>query len=242
MVTRPGLHILSVASWRFCTSVWNTLYPYPWTVDVPSLEFSLLLWCFGTLRIPHYPIDATCRPCVAKNVWKSASDYAYCGQTAGWIRIPLGMEVGLGPGDIVLDRDPAAVAARKGAALVHSALFGSCLLWPKSWMDRDATWYGGRPRTRPHCVRWAPNSLTERGTAAPTCRPMSIHRVNWRQISVVAMRSPFCRSSNPHILFFGPLLWQGRLSQQLLSSCLVHRLTERDENMARWRALVRRIS
>jgi len=25
----------------------------------------------------------------------------YCGQTAGWIKIPLGTEVGLGPGDIV---------------------------------------------------------------------------------------------------------------------------------------------
>jgi len=25
----------------------------------------------------------------------------YCGQTAGWIKVPLGMEVGLGPGDIV---------------------------------------------------------------------------------------------------------------------------------------------
>jgi len=27
----------------------------------------------------------------------------YCGQTAGWINVPLGTEVGLGPGDIVLD-------------------------------------------------------------------------------------------------------------------------------------------
>jgi len=26
----------------------------------------------------------------------------YCGQTIGWIKTPLGMEVGLGPGDIVL--------------------------------------------------------------------------------------------------------------------------------------------
>jgi len=26
----------------------------------------------------------------------------YCGQTVGWIKMPLGMEVGLGPGDIVL--------------------------------------------------------------------------------------------------------------------------------------------
>ena len=31
----------------------------------------------------------------------------YCGQTVGWIKMPLGTEVGLGPGDIVLDGDPA---------------------------------------------------------------------------------------------------------------------------------------
>jgi len=30
----------------------------------------------------------------------------YCGQTAGWIKMPLGTEVGLGPGDIVLDAVP----------------------------------------------------------------------------------------------------------------------------------------
>ena len=30
-----------------------------------------------------------------------------CGQTAGWIKIRLGMEAGLGPGYIVLDVDPA---------------------------------------------------------------------------------------------------------------------------------------
>jgi len=27
--------------------------------------------------------------------------YVYCGQTAGWIKLPLGKEIGLGPGDIV---------------------------------------------------------------------------------------------------------------------------------------------
>ena len=30
----------------------------------------------------------------------------YCGQTAGWNKMPLGMEVGLGPGHIVLGGDP----------------------------------------------------------------------------------------------------------------------------------------
>ena len=31
----------------------------------------------------------------------------YCGQTVGWIMMPLRVEVALGPGDIVLDGDPA---------------------------------------------------------------------------------------------------------------------------------------
>ena len=30
------------------------------------------------------------------------------------------------------------------------------------WMDQDATWYGDKPRPRPHCVRWGPSSSTER--------------------------------------------------------------------------------
>ena len=35
------------------------------------------------------------------------SAHVYCGQTA-WIKMPVGMEVGLGPGHIVLDADPVA--------------------------------------------------------------------------------------------------------------------------------------
>jgi len=34
--------------------------------------------------------------------------HVYCGQTAGWIKMPLGIiEVGLGPGHTVLDVEPA---------------------------------------------------------------------------------------------------------------------------------------
>jgi len=36
----------------------------------------------------------------------------YCGQTVGWIKMKLGIQVGLGPGHIVLDGDPA--PPRKG--------------------------------------------------------------------------------------------------------------------------------
>jgi len=66
--------------------------------------------------------------------------------------MPLGMEVGLGPGDFVLD---GVIAHPKGA---QPPVFGPCLLWPNGWMDEDATWYGSRPRPMPHCVRRGPSS------------------------------------------------------------------------------------
>jgi len=40
----------------------------------------------------------------------------YCGQTVGWIKMPLGTEVGLGPGDIVLEWDLAPTSERGTAA------------------------------------------------------------------------------------------------------------------------------
>jgi len=62
-----------------------------------------------------------CPVCLVCNVG------AYCGQTVGWIKMKLGMDVGLGPGHIVLDGDPAA-PPQKGAQ--HPPLFGPCLLLP----------------------------------------------------------------------------------------------------------------
>ena len=46
-----------------------------------------------------------------------------------WVKMPLGMEVGLGPGDFVLDGDP---APKKGS---EPPIFGPCPLWPNGWMD-----------------------------------------------------------------------------------------------------------
>ena len=48
----------------------------------------------------------------------------YCGQTVEWIKLPLGMEVGLGPGHIVLDGIPGPTERRTTAP---SNLFGACL-------------------------------------------------------------------------------------------------------------------
>jgi len=70
----------------------------------------------------------------------------------GWIKMKLGMEVGLGPGHIGLDGD-SALSPQK--AQPRHPIFGPCLLWPNGWMDEDATWYGGRLWPRRHCViRW----------------------------------------------------------------------------------------
>jgi len=49
----------------------------------------------------------------------------YCGQTAGWIKIALGMELGLGPGDFVLDGDPAAPSPKGGGGVE----FPNFVLW-----------------------------------------------------------------------------------------------------------------
>jgi len=48
---------------------------------------------------------------------------------AAWTKMPLGMELGLGPVDFVLDGDP--LPSPKGGS---PKIFGPCLLWPNGWM------------------------------------------------------------------------------------------------------------
>ena len=90
------------------------------------------------------------------------SAHFYCRQTAGCIKMPLGMEVGLSPGDFALDGDPASLPL-KGHS---SPIFVRCSLWPNDWMDEDITWYGNRPRPRPHCIRRGPSSA-RKGHSSP---------------------------------------------------------------------------
>jgi len=45
---------------------------------------------------------------------------------------------------------------------------GVCVLWSNGWIDQDETnWHGGRPRSRPHCVRWRPSSSSQKGRNRP---------------------------------------------------------------------------
>jgi len=46
----------------------------------------------------------------------------YCGQTVGWIKMPLGSEVELGPGHIVLDGDPTPPHTKGNSSLQFSAM------------------------------------------------------------------------------------------------------------------------
>ena len=84
------------------------------------------------------------------------SAHICCGQMAGWIKIPLGMEIGLGPGDFILGGDPIPPPQKGGGA--PFPIFGPFLLCPTGWMHQDGTRYGGRPQPRGLCVRCGPNS------------------------------------------------------------------------------------
>ena len=77
----------------------------------------------------------------------------YCGQTVGWIKMKLGMQVGLGPGHFVLDGDTAPLPKEAHPLLPPKFLANICCGQMAGWMDQDATWYGGRPRPTRHYVR-----------------------------------------------------------------------------------------
>ena len=85
------------------------------------------------------------------------SAHVYCGQTAGWMKMPFSKEVVVGPGHIVLDGDPAHPLQRgtvtpnfRPMSVVAKGLDGSrchlvwwyasapCLLWPQSPISATA--------------------------------------------------------------------------------------------------------
>jgi len=55
----------------------------------------------------HIVLDGAPAPLPKKGADHQFLAHFYCRQTAGCIKMPLGMEVGLIPGDFVLDEDPA---------------------------------------------------------------------------------------------------------------------------------------
>jgi len=78
----------------------------------------------------------------------------------------LGVEVGLGPGHIVLDGDPAPPKA------AQPPIFGPCLLWPNGWIKMPlGTEVGLGPG---FIVLDGDPALPKKGHSTPTFQPISI--------------------------------------------------------------------
>ena len=101
------------------------------------------------------------------------SAHICCGQMAAWIKMSLGMELGLCPGNFVLDGDPALHSPKRDRT--PSPIFGPFVLWPNGCMHQDATWYGGRPQPRRLVFDGDPAAaLPQKWGGAPNFLPMSI--------------------------------------------------------------------
>ena len=85
--------------------------------------------CYGGgLRPGHIVLHGDPAPPQKKKAQQSPIlAHVYCGQTAGWIKMKSGMEIGLGPDHIVLDGDPVPLPEWTQLPLI----FGPCLLWQK---------------------------------------------------------------------------------------------------------------
>ena len=75
---------------------------------------------------------------------------------------------------------------------------GPCPLWPNGWMDQDATWYGGRPRPKRHCVRWGLSS-PYKGQSLPIFGPCG-QTADWITMPL-GMEVGLCPG---HIVLCGP--------------------------------------
>jgi len=82
------------------------------------------------------------------------SAHVYRGQMAGWIKMALGMEVGLGPGHIVLDGGTHLPSPKKEQSPQFSAHFscGQTAGWTKMALGMEVGLGPG------DCVRWGPSS------------------------------------------------------------------------------------
>jgi len=90
----------------------------------------------------------------------------HCGQTTEWTKVALGMEVDLGPGDLVFDGDPA-TPRTEGTPTTTQFLAhvycGQAAGWMKTPLGTEVD-FGQGPR--PHCIRRGPSSA-RKGHSSP---------------------------------------------------------------------------
>ena len=150
----------------------------PTSIVTKRLHGSRCHWYEGRPRPTRSPtlLDGDPAPPLLKGHSPQFSAKVRCGQKAGWTNMSLGVEA-----------SAQATLCSMGTQLppekmAHPPIFGPCLLWPNGWMDEDATWYGSRPRPRPHCIRrgdGCPSSPRKRHSSPPPSR-------YFRSMSIVA--------------------------------------------------------
>ena len=91
----------------------------------------------------------------------------YCDQTAGWVKMPLDINVGLSQGHIVLAGNPAPFPQR-GTAPNFRLIYVVA-----KWLNGRTCHLVGRyrPQSKRHCVRWVPSSPPRKGAEPPLLWP-----------------------------------------------------------------------
>jgi len=103
------------------------------------------------------------------------SAHLYCGQTAGCIKMPLGMEVGLSPGNIVFDVDPATHRKRTHPRPIQFLAHVCCGHRPMAGWMKDAAPLGTEVDLGPgHIVLDGVPAPAKGAQQPPYFRPMSI--------------------------------------------------------------------
>jgi len=136
-------------------------------------------WHGGRLGPGHTVLDWNPAPQTGNS--PQFSPRVCCGQIAGWTKMPLGMDVDLGPDDIALDGDSAAPPPLQKGEGEHSTLprILAHVLWPNGCMDQDATWYRDRPSRPRHIVLHGDPAPLKGAQQPPIFRPCLLWPKGW---------------------------------------------------------------
>ena len=119
------------------------------------------------------------------------SAHVYCSQTAGWIKMPHGTEIDLGPGHIELDGDPVPRLFKRAP---QPTTFRPWLLWPN---DRGDVVLDGDPASPPRKGTQLPLPPTFRPSLLrPARSPISVAQltVDCRRACQGIIMSECCRA------------------------------------------------
>ena len=119
----------------------------------------------------------------------------YCGQTAAWIKVPLGTKVGLGPGHVVSDGDPAPPLQERGTALNYRPMSIVAKRSPISATAEHLLYLVDNSNTDLHASpEWMSHNINEWRKTADA--------FHWREVStsrrIVKNGSSFCSNCFSH--------------------------------------------